>query len=145
MPNVAARDLHALVKDILVAAGASETNADRMGEALVASNLAGVDTHGVFHLHRYVTEIRFKDDKLPSDVFHENLFVCSPCARTGAESGLVVIDVDVKGKVDGCLSASKLSLGDTLVSRTPSGGSTTTIDTRVMLSAVGLDTDQGST
>ena len=26
--------------------------------------------------HRYVTEIRFKDDKLPSDVFHENLFVC---------------------------------------------------------------------
>ncbi|MEE9248261.1 MAG: amidohydrolase family protein [Dehalococcoidia bacterium] len=26
--------------------------------------------------HRYVTEIKFKGDKLPSDVFHENLFVC---------------------------------------------------------------------
>ena len=25
--------------------------------------------------HRYVTEIRFKDDRLPSDVFHDNMFV----------------------------------------------------------------------
>ena len=58
MPNVAAKDLQALVKDILVAAGASETNADRMGEALVASNLAGVDTHGVFHLPHYVSQIK---------------------------------------------------------------------------------------
>ncbi len=58
MPNVAARDLHALVKDILVAAGASETNAERMGEALVSSNMAGVDTHGVVPLALYVSQIK---------------------------------------------------------------------------------------
>ena len=42
--------------------------------------------------------------------------------RTGSESGLVVIDVDVKDSVNGCLSASELDLPETLVSRTPSGG-----------------------
>jgi len=42
--------------------------------------------------------------------------------RTGSESGLVVIDIDIKGKVNGNLSASELSLPDTLVSQTPTGG-----------------------
>ena len=28
-----------------------------------------------YEKHRYVTEIRFKDDRLPSDVFHQNMFV----------------------------------------------------------------------
>ena len=39
--------------------------------------------------------------------------------RTGTESGLVVVDIDVKRQVDGCLSASKLSLSNNLVSKTP--------------------------
>lgn len=58
MPNITAKDLHKLVKDILIAAGASETNADRMGEALVSSSMAGVDTHGVAHLATYVSLIK---------------------------------------------------------------------------------------
>jgi len=57
MHTIAAADLRTFVREILVAAGATEENADRVGEALVSSNLSGVDTHGVFHLHRYVAEI----------------------------------------------------------------------------------------
>ena len=58
MPTIAADDLHDLTRRVLLAAGADERNAARVADALVLSNLSGVDTHGVFHLPRYVTEIR---------------------------------------------------------------------------------------
>jgi LDH2 family malate/lactate/ureidoglycolate dehydrogenase len=43
---------------ILLAAGADQRNAERVAEALVGSNLCGVDTHGVWHLPGYVQAIR---------------------------------------------------------------------------------------
>ena len=58
MPIKSAAELSALTRAILLAAGADKRNADRMAEALVASNLCGVDTHGVFHLPGYVEHIR---------------------------------------------------------------------------------------
>ena len=58
MPTIAANELHELTRSVLLAAGADDRNASRVAEALVSSNLAGVDTHGVFHLPRYVREIR---------------------------------------------------------------------------------------
>ena len=65
-------------------------------------------------------------DATKNPAWVEQIWTAYPSAnigiRTGAESGLVVVDIDVKGKVNGCLSATKLSLSDTLVSRTPSGG-----------------------
>ena len=57
MHTISAEALHNLVRDILLAAGADERNADRVAEALVSSNLAGVDTHGVFQLPGYVAQI----------------------------------------------------------------------------------------
>lgn len=57
MPNKSKDELHEVVKRILDAAGASDENSSRMADALVSSNLSGVDTHGVFHLHRYVEAI----------------------------------------------------------------------------------------
>ncbi len=51
-------ELHSLVSRILRAAGADDRNAGRVAEALVSSNLAGVDTHGVIHLPRYVEAMR---------------------------------------------------------------------------------------
>ena len=56
--NISAEDLDQLVRSILFAAGADERNANRVAEALVSSNLSGVDTHGVFHLPGYVSQIR---------------------------------------------------------------------------------------
>ena len=50
-------ELHSLVSSILLAAGADDRNADRVAEALVSSNLAGVDTHGVIHLPGYVKAV----------------------------------------------------------------------------------------
>ena len=58
MPTIAAEDLHDLTRRVLLAAGADDRNASRVADALVSSNLSGVDTHGVFHLARYVNEIR---------------------------------------------------------------------------------------
>jgi LDH2 family malate/lactate/ureidoglycolate dehydrogenase len=57
-----ADELHSLARSILVAAGADEPNAERVSEALVSSNLSGVDTHGVWHLPHYVA--RIKDGEL---------------------------------------------------------------------------------
>ena len=53
-----ADELHSLARSILVAAGADEPNAERVAEALVSSNLSGVDTHGIWHLPRYVASIK---------------------------------------------------------------------------------------
>ena len=58
MPNIKAERLHDIVRDLLLASGADHRNADRVAEALVSSNLCGVDTHGVFHLPRYINEIK---------------------------------------------------------------------------------------
>ena len=57
MHTLSAEALHSLVRNILLAAGADERNADRVAEALVSSNLAGVDTHGVFQLPMYVEQL----------------------------------------------------------------------------------------
>lgn len=57
MPTVSERELHGMVERILNAAGASAENASRMADALVSANVRGVDTHGVFHLARYVEAI----------------------------------------------------------------------------------------
>ena len=62
MPTVPERDLHDVVRRILDAAGASAENATRMADALVKSNVRGVDTHGVFHLAGYVKAVQ--DGKL---------------------------------------------------------------------------------
>ena len=62
MPTVSERDLHDVVRRILDAAGASAENASRMADALVKSNVRGVDTHGVFHLAMYVKAVQ--DGKL---------------------------------------------------------------------------------
>ena len=53
-----ADELHRLVKDIFLAVGASDENADRVAEGLVLSNLSGVDTHGVWHVGGYVAEVK---------------------------------------------------------------------------------------
>ena len=53
-----AAELEGLVHEILLAAGADERNAARVAEALVLSNLRGVDTHGIFHLPLYVEKIK---------------------------------------------------------------------------------------
>ena len=51
-------ELHTIVVKILVAAGTAPKNASRVADALVASNLCGVDTHGVFHLLSYIEQIK---------------------------------------------------------------------------------------
>ena len=49
-----ADELTNTVSKITMAAGADERNANRLAEALVSANLSGVDTHGIWHLPRYV-------------------------------------------------------------------------------------------
>jgi uncharacterized oxidoreductase len=58
---VQADELRNLVRDVLKAAGADHRNADRVAEALVSSNLCGVETHGVWHLAGYVNAIKAGD------------------------------------------------------------------------------------
>ena len=73
MHTLSAEALHSLVRNILLAAGADERNADRVAEALVSSNLAGVDTHGVFQLPMYVEQIE-RGDLVPTawpEIVHE--------------------------------------------------------------------------
>ena len=57
MPTKTADQLEKLTREVLLAAGASESNAGRVGEALVSSHLAGHDSHGVQHLPRYVENV----------------------------------------------------------------------------------------
>ena len=58
MITKSADELHALVRRILLAAGADERNAEEVAEHLVLANLSGVDTHGIWPLPIYVTGIR---------------------------------------------------------------------------------------
>ena len=57
MKVIAAAELHEVVRKVLLAAGADAPNAEGVADHLVAANLAGVDTHGVWHLPRYVKAI----------------------------------------------------------------------------------------
>ena len=65
MPTIADGELHGLVKRILVASGTDDENAERVADGLVLAELSGVSTHGVFHLARYVDEVR-KGEILPT-------------------------------------------------------------------------------
>ncbi len=60
-----ADELHALVKQILLAAGADEGNAEEVAQHLVLSNLSGVDTHGIWPIPLYVAGIK-NDEILPA-------------------------------------------------------------------------------
>lgn len=53
-----AEQLTDLIREILRAAGTNDRNANRVAEALVSSHLAGVDTHGLWNLPRYVADIQ---------------------------------------------------------------------------------------
>ena len=50
-------ELDALVREVLMASGADERNAEIVAEHLVLANLSGVDTHSVWHLKGYVDAI----------------------------------------------------------------------------------------
>lgn len=52
------QELLKIAREILIAAGASEQNADTVAKNLVSANLSGVDTHGVLQLPRYVRDIQ---------------------------------------------------------------------------------------
>ena len=54
MPTIPAAELEQSVTAVLVAAGASPSNAAVVADHLVSANLSGVDTHGVWHLAGYV-------------------------------------------------------------------------------------------
>ncbi len=56
-----ADDLHRMVVDLLVAAGASEDNAADVTDHLIRSDLSGVATHGVIQLASYIEAIRAGD------------------------------------------------------------------------------------
>lgn len=57
MPVVKADELNTIAREVLVAAGASVSNAAIVAEHLVRANLSGVDTHGVWHLPGYVEHL----------------------------------------------------------------------------------------
>ncbi len=58
MVKKTADELQTLVKEILLAAGADERNAEVVAEHLVSANLSGVDTHGLWPLPGYVKDIK---------------------------------------------------------------------------------------
>lgn len=61
MINKTATELHALVEEIFLAAGANNRNAEEVAAHLVSANLSGVDTHGVWHVKSYVEAIQAMD------------------------------------------------------------------------------------
>ena len=58
MPVKSADELTQLTRKILVAVGASESNAGRVAEALISAHLAGHDSHGVQQLPLYIKDIK---------------------------------------------------------------------------------------
>ena len=56
-----ADELHTLVQEIFLAAGADDRNAEELAAHLVSANLSGVDTHGVWHVKGYVEAIQAAD------------------------------------------------------------------------------------
>ena len=60
-----ADELLSLVREILLAAGSDQENAEDVAEHLVLANLSGVDTHGIWPLPIYVAAIK-ADEILPA-------------------------------------------------------------------------------
>jgi len=56
-----AAELRDVVQSVMKAAGADQTTADRLAEALVSSDLSGVGTHGVWRVPEYVAAIKAGD------------------------------------------------------------------------------------
>ena len=56
-----ADELREITIKVIMRAGADERNANRLAEALISSNLCGVDTHGVFMLPIYVDSVKAGD------------------------------------------------------------------------------------
>ena len=54
MPTITASVLEALAKDLMHAAGASETEAAVIARHLIEANLAGHDSHGVINISMYI-------------------------------------------------------------------------------------------
>lgn len=54
-------ELHALIKQTFLAAGADEPNAEEVARHLVLSNLSGVDTHGIWTIPIYVSGIQAEE------------------------------------------------------------------------------------
>jgi len=52
------KELQLSIKNIFVAAGINESNTDCVTEHMVASQLCGVDTHGMFHTSLYLDGLR---------------------------------------------------------------------------------------
>lgn len=61
MPKISSDELHRFVREVLVAAGVPRRPAELTGSALVASNLRGVDSHGVRLLPIYVEQLQSGD------------------------------------------------------------------------------------
>ena len=53
-----ADELRELVRKIFLTVGADERNAGGVAEHLVLANLSGVDTHGIWHVPRYVEAVK---------------------------------------------------------------------------------------
>lgn len=53
-----ASELEDFIRAVLTAAGFDEFNTDAVADHLVASNLAGIDTHGVWHIPDYIHQKR---------------------------------------------------------------------------------------
>ena len=62
-----ADELSRLTNEILRATGASKQHADIVAEHLILANLRGVDSHGVWHIPRYVKAIRAGEINLKSE------------------------------------------------------------------------------
>jgi len=58
MPNIAAKDLEAAVKTMLVASGASEEEATIVSQHSVGANLVGHDSHGVIQIPVYIDRVK---------------------------------------------------------------------------------------
>jgi len=58
MPRVDPEDLRRVAAGVLEAAGLDGEDAAVTAECLVAANLRGVDTHGVFRVPQYVQSLR---------------------------------------------------------------------------------------
>jgi uncharacterized oxidoreductase len=58
MPKIPSEQLRSLSLDILHAAGVPEPDAEIVGNHLVESNLAGVDSHGIIRLPQYVEAVQ---------------------------------------------------------------------------------------
>jgi LDH2 family malate/lactate/ureidoglycolate dehydrogenase len=57
MVTKSAKEAGAVIREILLAAGASERNAAIVAEHMVSAHLCGIDTHGVWQLPNYVKAI----------------------------------------------------------------------------------------